>query len=142
MRRPTPAETSYWKARLRESGFDDIENADGSLRDERSRHDVGYNRELNDRTDSGGCGLAIETIADKYRCALYRYPFSSGLDREICAALAGGTPIRAAIDALGVGQHRVYRVIEAIRAWRDPGETLFGAEIPGTPEGVPYANDN
>jgi|SRR6516164_440091 hypothetical protein len=118
-----------WYRKLKAAGFNDHEDESGNLRDERARHDQGYMQELTPNTPPNALA-DVETKQDRFAAALFRYPFASKVDRDICSDLAAGVAIKAVIETRGVGQARVYRVINSIMSWKDTGETLFGPEVP------------
>jgi len=121
-----------WAARLRASGFQDLEGADrdGPLSDRGNLHAVAETAEedarLADRMAAG------EAEIERRRAILHAHRFRSAIEREVWRLHADGEGERAIAAATGLTRDRARKLLAAVRRrvtrvrrvkqWRDHGK--------------------
>jgi hypothetical protein len=112
-RRPPRKLAAQWNARLRASGFEDLEGPSGALSDRGNLHPV-------TETEDAHVELAhrIEFGAEYYRWAqamLHTYRFRNPMERRIWERHASGEGLQQAANELGVTYHAAYAAVNAIK---------------------------
>lgn len=77
---------------------------------------------------SVGTVWELSATYDHLSAAVHRAPLKSRKDRRICALAAEGVSWDGIARRLGVGKHRVQRVVDAAMAWRDPEDDQYVRE--------------
>lgn len=103
-------EVNKWYAKLKRSGFVDIERADGQL--------IQNQTPAAFRHKASTHPACFQTNRDYYLCAgqfLWDHPFGEAMDRAIWAAHADGLSNRTICRTLKLKYHRVFAVITGLQ---------------------------